>query len=69
MKTDANTTEADRAQTTWLTTKQMAQRVKLHEKTLLRLAREKVIPCLRAGRAYRFNPLVVEQALTQQAVA
>ncbi len=54
---------------TWLTPVEMARRVKLHPKTLLRLAQAKVIPCLRAGRAIRFDAEAVEQALIERAVA
>ena len=62
--TASGTTTAD---TTWLTTKQMARRVRLHEKTLLRLARARLIPCLRAGRAIRFPAELVEHALMRRA--
>ena len=50
---------------TWLTVHQMAERVHCHPKTLLRLAAAKRIPCLRAGKAIRFDPAAVERALTQ----
>ena len=51
----------------WLTTRQMAQLLNLHEKTILRLARARVIPCLRAGRAVRFSAEQVEEALMRRA--
>lgn len=61
--------ETKRTAPTWLTPVEMAQRVRLHPKTLLRLAQAKVIPCLRAGRAVRFDPEAVEQALIERAAA
>ena len=62
MTNTANTTP-----TTWLTTREMAARIGLHEITLLKMARRRRIPCLRAGRAIRFNPEQVEAALMQTA--
>ena len=51
---------------TWLSTREMADRLKLHTKTILKLARAGRIPCLRAGRAIRFDPRAVEDALAQR---
>ena len=66
---ETNTNHATTDGVTWLTTEQMACRLNLHEKTILRLARARVIPCLRAGRAVRFDPEAVERALIQRAAA
>ena len=52
---------------TWRPPAEMGKRVRLHPKTLLRLAQAKVIPCLRAGRAIRFDADAVEQALIERA--
>ncbi len=58
-----DTTNSAQNAPTWLTTREMATRVRLHQKTLLRMARAGLIPSLRAGRAVRFPAEAVEQAL------
>jgi len=62
------TEKTTRTSLTWLTTQEMAARIHLHERTLLRLASDRKVPYLRAGRALRFDPEAVEAALTTQAV-
>ena len=47
----------------WMTTRQMADHLRISEKTLLRLAREHLIPCWRYGQIVRFQPDAVERAL------
>lgn len=61
-------TTTEKTTKTWLSTQEMAKRIGLHERTLLRLASDRKVPYLRAGRAIRFNPEAVEAALMQQAV-
>ena len=63
---EVTTRAPDTAGPLWLTVSEMARRVRLHPKTLLRLARARLIPCLRAGRAVRFSALEVEQALMRR---
>lgn len=65
--TETATTSTPAPVPTWLTPEQMGRRVRLHPKTLLRLARDGRIPCLRAGKAVRFAAEQVEAALTKNA--
>ncbi len=46
-----------------LTTAEMAARLQVHPKTVLKLAREGVIPSIRVGQQLRFDPIEVETAL------
>ena len=50
----------------WLTPQELADRLRVHPKTLLRLARAGLIPCLRAGRVVRFSAELVEGALMRR---
>ena len=63
-----NTMTDHRKDTTWLTPQELADRLRVHPKTLLRLARAGLIPCLRAGRVVRFPAELVERALMRRAV-
>ncbi len=55
--------ESTHVETRWMTAGEIAFRLRLHRKTILRLARAGVVPCLRAGHAIRFDPVAVEAAL------
>lgn len=50
----------------WMTAPEIAERLRLNPKTILRLARAGIVPCLRAGTAVRFDPQQVEAALCQR---
>lgn len=64
--TTTDTTTSTAPALTWLTSRQLARRLRLHEKTLLRLAREGKLPHLRAGKAVRFPAELVEATLMRQ---
>lgn len=51
----------------WLTTVEMAKRLRIHSHTLSRWARNRVVSCLVTSDGYRFDPEVVEQELLQPA--
>jgi len=53
-------------QLTWLTTAEMAERLRVHPITLHRLAQAGRIPCLRAGRVVRWPLELVQEALMEQ---
>ena len=55
--------------TTWLTAQELADRLRVHPKTLLRLATAGLIPCLRAGRVVRFPAELVERELMRRAAS
>ena len=55
--------EGLRQDVTWLTTSEMAERLKIHPVTLHRMAERGEIPCLRAGRVCRWPLEQVEKAL------
>jgi len=63
MPTAAMTANGRPESPAWVTTQELAEYLRLHPKTVLRLAKEHVIPCLRAGQAIRFRPDEVEAAL------
>ena len=46
-----------------LTAKEMAARLRVHRKTVLKLAREGDIPSIQVGQQMRFDPIEVEAAL------
>jgi len=48
---------------TWITAQELANRLKVHKGTVLRLAREHVIPCWRHRQIVRFRVEEVEDAL------
>jgi len=52
------------SETTWVSCQEMARRLKCHEQTVRRLLHAGVIPGLRVGHYYRFDPKAVEAALS-----
>ena len=48
---------------TWLTTTEMADRLRIHQVTLIRLARAGHIPAAKVGRTWRWPAEAVEEAL------
>ena len=57
----------EKTEGTWLTTEEMADRLRVHRVTLVRLARAGHVPGARVGRTWRWPAEAVEQALLQRA--
>lgn len=62
-----STQSKEKAEPTWLTTEEMASRLRIHQVTLVRLARAGHVPGARAGRTWRWPAEAVEQALLDRA--
>ena len=55
--------QQQKAKPTWLTTQEMADRLRVHQVTLVRLARAGHIPAAKVGRTWRWPAESVEEAL------
>lgn len=55
-----------RPASSWLTTRQMAERLQVHPGTLVRWARHGVVSAMRLGNRWRFDPHQVEADLTSR---
>ena len=53
-----------RPASSWLTTRQMAERLQVHPGTLVRWARHGVVRAIRLGNRWRFDPGLVAEDLT-----